>query len=447
MADAPELRQAAIERALDSGALKQVRRTLHSLHPAEIALLLEAVPPGKRELVWELVDPEDDGEVLLHVNEELRRRLIRGMEPEELVAATADLELDDLADLITELPETVTQRILRAMDQQDRQRLETVLSYSDDSAGGLMNPHTVTVRPDVTLEVVFRYLRLRGVLPSHTDALVVVDRYDRYLGQLPLATLLANDPERQVAEVMDRDAEPLPVTLSAGEVAKLFANRDLVSAPVVDEARRLVGRVTVDDVVDVMREEAQQSLMGMAGVSVEEDMFAPTWQKARHRWPWLGINLVTAFIASRVIGAFEDTIVQLVALAALLPIVAAVAGNTGNQTIALIVRAVAVGQLTGANMLRLLRKELMVSVVNGLIWGAVVAGFAYVFYGRATLSVVIGAAMMANIVLAATIGVLIPMALRRLGRDPAVGSSVMLTAATDSIGFFIFLGLATVFLL
>lgn len=436
----------SLRAALEAGTLRNVRRMLHSLHPAEVASLLESLPPAEREIVWELVDPEDDGEVLLHVNDEVRSGLIRGMDAEELLAATEDMDIDDLADLFADLPEAVTRKMVQGMDQQNRERLHAVLSYGEDTAGGLMNIDTVTVRPDVTLEVVLRYLRMREELPDNTDVLFVVNRYGRLLGTLPLTRVLIGSSDSPVSDTMNREINGIPAETSAREVAKLFEDRDLVSAPVVDNNNVLLGRITIDDVVDVIRDEAEHSIMSMAGLDEEEDLFAPVWKKAMRRWPWLGLNLFTAFIASRVVGAFEGAITQLVALAALMPIVAAIGGNTGNQTIALIIRAIALDQLNSGNARRLLTKELGVSVMNGLLWGLVVAGFAFVFYQSPALSAVIGVAMMLNIIIAALAGVFIPLLLKRAGRDPAMGSTIFLTATTDSMGFFIFLGLAAIFL-
>lgn len=436
----------AFSEALEGGALQQVPKMLNALHPAEIAHLLESLPPPERNILWELVDPEDDGEVLLHVNDEVREGLIRTMETKELVAATEGMDVDDLADLLRDLPDTVIGEVLHSMDAQHRRRLEAVLAYPEDTAGGLMNTDTITVRADVTLDVVLRYLRLRGELPELTDSLIVVNRFDRYLGILPLTELLTREPDLTVAEVMDISVSAIDANLSAIEVAKIFEDRDLVSAAVVDENGALLGRITIDDVVDVIRAEARHSLMGMAGLQEEEDLFAPIWKKAQNRWPWLAINLMTAFIASRVVGAFEHTIVQLVALAALMPIIASVGGNTGSQTIALIVRALALGQVMPGNAVRLLRKEAGVSLLNGVIWGAVVSLFAYMVYHDVRLSAVMGGALLLNLLIAALAGVLIPLTLRGLGRDPAFGSSILLTATTDSMGFLVFLGLATLFL-
>ncbi|HWP94464.1 MAG TPA: magnesium transporter [Gammaproteobacteria bacterium] len=433
--------------ALESGTLRHVRRMLNSMHPAEIASLLESLPPPEREIVWELVDPDDDGEVLLHVNDEVRSGLIRGMDAEELLAATDGLEIDDLADLFADLPETVTRQLLRSMDQQNRERLQAVLSYPEDTAGGLMNVDTVTVRPDVTLDVVLRYLRMRDDMPQDTDTLFVVNRYGRLLGTLRITKLLTSDPDLTVADVMDRDVEGIPADTPAAEVAKLFEDRDLVSAPVVDEKGVLLGRITIDDVVDVIREQADHTVLSLSGLDEEEDIFAGVWRTVRNRSHWIAINLVTAFIASRVIGLFEGSIERLVALASLMPIIAGIGGNTGNQTVTLIVRALALGRISRENARELFLREIGVSLVNGVIWGSLLGVVTFALYGNPALGVVMMAAMVLNLLLAACAGVFIPLIRQRLGRDPAQGSSVMITAITDTGGFFIFLGLATLFLL
>jgi magnesium transporter len=433
--------------ALDSGRLQRVQRLLHSLPTAEIALLLESMPIGERQVVWGLVDPEDRGEVLVHVAEEVRDGLIREMPIEELVAATEGLEVDDLADLIEDLPETVTQRLLHSMDREDRQRLEAVLSYPPDSAGGLMNTDTVTVRPDVTIDVVLRYLRLRGSLPEHTDALFVVDRTGRYLGVVSVNRLLTLDPELVIASAMDTEVRPIGVNASAAEVAKQFENLDLVSAPVVDEQGILVGRITVDDVVDVIRDQAEHSLMSMAGLDEEEDMFAPVTASARRRAVWLGINLITAFIAARVVGIFEASIEEVVALAVLMPVVASMGGIGGSQTLTLMVRSMALGQVGRSNARELFLKELAVGLINGLLWAAVVAGITLFWFKSAKLALVIGLAMLINQINGALTGFWLPLLLKRLGVDPALAGSVVLTTFTDVVGFLALLGLGTLILL
>jgi magnesium transporter len=436
-----------LRRALEHGTLQNVQRMLTALHPAEIADLLESLPLEERHLVWELVDPENDGEVLLHVNDEVRAGLIHQMETEELVAATEGMDLDDLADLLQDLPKAVSGELLRSMDLQNRQRLEAVLSYPEDSAGGLMNTDPISVRADVTLDVVLRYLRWRGTIPQQTDSLIVLGRDNRYLGVLPLSLLLTNDLESTVAEVMVTDVEGIPATLPAIEVATLFEQRDLISAPVVDESGMVLGRITIDDVVDVIRDEAEHSIMRMAGLDEEDDMFAPVVISARRRAVWLGINLVTAFIAAWVIGMFEATIQEIVALAVLMPIVASMGGIAGSQTLTLIVRGLALGHVEPGNARVLLAKELAVGTLNGLLWAAVIATLAYIWFGSLAIGGIIALAILINLISAALAGVLLPLLLRNLGIDPALAGSVVLTTVTDVVGFLAFLGLATLLLI
>lgn len=433
--------------ALDEGRLDEARETLSELHPADIARLLEGTPPEQRHALWALVPADRDGEVLLEVAEAVRADLIREMDNRELVTAARALDIDEIADLIPDLSEDVIAEILFAMDKQDRQRLDAVLSYAEDTAGGLMSVDTVTVRENINVEVVLRYLRQRGELPEHTNSLFVVDRSDRLIGVLSLSRLLTADPRQRVSEVMEREVIRFPATAPDHEVADAFERYNLVTAPVVDENDRLLGRITVDDVVDVIREEADREILSLAGLHEEEDLFASVWQAVRNRWQWLAINLVTAFIASRVIGLFESSIERLVALAALMPIVAGIGGNSGNQTITMIVRALALGQIKLANARKLFAKEIGVSMINGLMWGGLLGVISYVLYGNIALAIVMSAAMTLNLILAAVAGVVIPLIRHKFGWDPAVGSSVMITAITDSGGFFIFLGLATLFLL
>lgn len=442
-----ELRVRRLRAALDSGRWAPVKRLLASLNPAEVASLLASLPERERDLVWEMVDPEDDGEVLLHLPEDVREGLIRQMDTAELVAAAEELDIDDLADFVDSLPETVTRQVMRALSDADRARLEAVLVHDPDTAGGLMNTDTVTVRPDVSLEVVMRYLRMRGELPAHTDALFVVDRYGAYLGCLPLDRILTRDPEDIVSAVMDREIEALAVTLPARDVAQKFESSDLVSAPVVSSNGKLIGRITVDDVVDVIRADAEHNLLSMAGVDEDEDLFAPVRRAARRRALWLGINLCTAFLAARVVGLFEASIEQVVALAVLMPIVASMGGIAANQIVALMVRGIALGQVGAGNTAALLRKELLVSLINGLLWGSTVAAVTFWWFESPALSLVIGLALALNLLLAATAGLLVPLLLRRLGLDPALAGSVIVTTITDTMGFFLFLGLGTLILL
>jgi magnesium transporter len=435
-----------LKRALDEGTMRQVHRVVNSMHPAEVASLLESLPQTQRDVVWDLVDPELEGDVLVELNEEVRAGLIREMDTDELVAAAEGLEVDDLADLLRDLPENVNQQVLRSMDSQDRERLNAVLGFEDDTAGGLMNTDTVSVRPDVALETVLRYLRMRGDIPEKTDALFVVNRHDRYLGLLPLTRLLTEDPERTVGEVMDTGVDGIPPDTPASEVASLFQDRDLVSAAVIAADGRLLGRITVDDVVDVIRDEAEHSVMSMAGLDDDADMFAPVVPSARRRGIWLGINLMTAFLAAWVVGLFEATIQQIVALAVLMPIVASMGGVAATQTMTLIVRGLALGQIERANARWLLTKEIAVALLNGLAWASVVALVALAWFHQWRIAAVIFAAMVVNLLAAALAGVTVPLALKRYGVDPAVAGGVIVTTVTDVIGFASLLGLGTLML-
>jgi magnesium transporter len=441
-----DARLAALREALDAGTLRPAQRMVSAMHPAEIALLLESVPSRQREVVWSMVDPELEGDVLVELNESVRQELIDEMETEELVAAAEGLELDDLADLVGDLPETVTLQVLRSMDQRDRERLRKVLSWPEDSAGGLMNTDTVSVRPDVTLEVVLRYLRMRGELPPRTDSLFVVDRDDRYLGTIALTRIITGDPEDIVGESLDTEAARIEPELAAHDVAQIFQERDLVSAAVVSSEGHLLGRITVDDVVDVIREEAEHSVRSMAGLQDEEDLFADIIPSTRRRLFWLGINLVTAFLAAAVVKTFEGTIEKVAALAALMPIVASMGGIAGTQTVTLIIRGLALGQVQWSNARWLLFKEIAVGGLNGLLWAIVVGAVTVFWFDTWQIALIIAAAMLVNLLAAAAVGVIVPMALRRLDIDPALSAGVILTTFTDCIGFATLLGLGALFL-
>jgi len=432
--------------ALHSGAADNVRQLLSGLHPAEIGDLLESLPHGPRELLWELVPSEEQGEVLVEVNDEVRSGLIDEMETHELVQATGGLDTDDLADLLHDLPGTVIHELLRSMDKQNRQRLEAALSYPEDTAGGLMDLDVVTVRANVSLDVVLRYLRLRGEIPELTDSLFVVNRFDHFQGLLPLSTLLTSDPDASVAEVMDRDIEGILATMKSADVARLFQDHDLVSAPVIDENNKLLGRITVDDVVDVIRDEADHNIMSMAGLDEEDDIFAPVITSARRRAVWLGLNLATAFLASWVIGLFEATLDKVVALAVLMPIVASMGGIAGSQTLTIMIRGLALGQVGPSNARSLMLKEIQVSIMNGLIWSMVVALIAMTWFQSTDIGLIIGAALIINLAFAALAGFAIPLALKRVGVDPALAGTVLLTTVTDVVGFVAFLGLGTWYL-
>jgi len=433
--------------ALEADDLARAQQILSDLHPADIAQVLEGLPLERRETVWKGIAVGKMGEVLLELPESIRSELFAVLDDQTVVAAVRDLDTDDIADLIPDLSDGLIAEILFALDKQDRQRLDTALSFADDTAGGLMNLDVVTVRENITVEVVLRYLRRRGELPEHTNNLFVVNRADRLLAVLPLAKLLTTDAKQRVAQIMEREFIKFATQASDREVADAFERYNLVSAPVVDEGNRLLGRITVDDAVDVIREEADREILQLAGLRESEDLFATVWQTVRNRWPWIAINLITAFIASRVVGLFEGTIERLVALASLMPIVAGFGGNTGNQTITMIVRALALGRISDVNARALFAKEIGVSLLNGIVWGGLLGVIAYLLYSSVSLGVVMTAAVTLNLMLAASAGVLIPLVRHRLGRDPAQGSSVMITAITDSGGFFIFLGLATLVLL
>ncbi|HSR65733.1 MAG TPA: magnesium transporter [Xanthomonadaceae bacterium] len=433
--------------ALDSGRLGPVRRLVNSLAPAEIGNLLESLPPAQRTVVWGLVDPEDDGEVLLHVGDEVREGLLADMDPDEIVAAVEDLDIDDLADLVEDLPDTVLDEVLKSMDRDNRERLEQVLSYDEGTAGRLMNPDVVTVRTDTTVDVVLRYLRLRGELPDHTDHLYVVSRRHQYLGRIALQALLTSEPSTPVNRLIDDDQPAIGVEESEGGVARQFSDHDWISAPVVDDNNILLGRITIDDVVDIIREQAEHQALGAAGLDEDEDLFSPVKRATRRRLLWLTINLATAFIAASVVKEFQGTISQIVALAVLMPIVAGMGGNAGTQVLALCVRGLALGQLGATNMRVLIWKEIRVALLNGLALGLILGLIVWAWFGEWPLAAVIASALTINLLSAALAGVLVPMTLKRMGFDPALAGSVILTTVTDVMGFFSFLGLATLILL
>ena len=437
----------AITESLNSGAMLKVKLILNGLHPAEIARLLESSPTRQRRLIWEMLDHRNDGEVLLEVGDEVRNNLMESMDEKSLLAATAGLEVDDLADLLDELPETVVKQALEGMDYQYRTRLEGVMNYDEDTAGGLMNTDTITIRPDVTLDVVLKYLRLRQEIPKNTDNIIVVDRYNHYLGTLLVTNLLCAEPENTVAESMNKNYISIRSDAIASDVVNIFEDRDLVSAPVVDKNNILLGRITIDDVVDVIREESESAVLNMAGLTDEEDIFAPILPSARRRAIWLGVNLITALIASGVISLFQDTIERVVALAVLMPIVASMGGVAGSQTLTLVIRGIALGNISSANSKSLLIKEIAVGLLNSLLWASVIGVLSSYWFDNYLIGVVIGIAMIANLGFAALSGVLIPIALKKIGVDPALGGGVILTTITDVIGFASFLTLGTIFLL
>lgn len=440
-------RHQLVETLVHKQHVAELQRRLDEMHSADIAYILEALPLEERLFLWDLVKTERDGDILLEVSDPVRESLIEAMDPEELVAATEQLDTDEIADLVPNLPQEVIDDVFLSLDVEERERLRAAMSYEEDAVGALMDFDMVTVRDNVTLEVVLRYLRLFDELPDHTDQLFVVDRKEILQGALLLRHMLVADPEATVGAVMVPAALTLHPEDKADSAAQAFERYELVSAPVVDGDSRLVGRVTVAAVLDYVREEAEAERLSQGGLREGEDIYAPVLDSVRNRWAWLAINLVTAFISSRVIGAFEGSIEKLVALAALMPIVAGIGGNSGNQTITMIVRAIALGHVQPDKAQKLLVKELAVSLFNGLLWGGLLGVLAWWLYHSVALGVVMTAAMTLNLLLAATVGVAVPLTMQRLGRDPAVGASVMITAVTDSGGFLIFLGLATVFLL
>ena len=425
----------------------ELQTLLDDLHPADVADLLEALPIEDRLNLWEFVKADRDGEILLEVSDAVRQTLIADMDSKELLAAAEQLDTDELADLAPDLPKDVLQDLLESLNTQNRERLQSTLSYPDDAVGALMDFDIVTIREDITLEVALRYLRRLGKLPELTDKLFVVDRADTLLGVLPLKRMVVSDLNANVVDVMAIDAVFFHPEDIADEAATAFERYDLVTAPVVDANNKLVGRITVDEVMDYIRDESDSDRLSMAGLREEEDFFASIWKSVQNRWAWLAINLVTALVASRVIGLFEGSIQKIVALAALMPIVAGIGGNSGNQTITMIVRGLALGQIASHNMQSLIKKELGVALMNGLFWGGMLGLIAFALYGNYKLGLVMMAAMTLNLLLAAVMGVMVPLLMTKFGRDPAVGSSVLITAVTDSGGFFIFLGLATIFLI
>jgi len=442
--NSPESKLQTISEAIEAGSTKQVARVINKgLSPSDIAHLIESSPPKQRALIWRLLDQGLKGEVLQYLGEDVQSRFLSKLNTQEVISVTEDLDTDDLADILQQLPQTVILDVLDSMDTQDRQRVERVLSYDEDTAGGLMNTDAVTIRAEITIEVVLRYLRRHKVLPEMTDKLLVVSRRGALIGSLPLTKMLVSSPYATVREVMETDIVTIDVNMLDSEVAKLFERQDLVSAPVINGENILLGRITIDDVVDVIREDADHSLMSMAGLDEDEDTFAPINKTAKRRAVWLGINLITAFIASAVIGLFEDTIQQVVALAVLMPIVASMGGIAGSQTLTLVIRAMAVGQISRNNLSWLLNREFFVGLLNGILWSIVVASASIFWFEDTTIGIVIATAMIINLVVAAIAGTILPIFLKSRNIDPALAGGVILTTITDVVGFLSFLGLAT----
>lgn len=436
----------ALAENISDGSLSAAQRIMLAMHPAEIADALEALPPARRRILWDVIDTEIEGEILMEVGDEVRESLVRDMDAEELRAATEQLDLDDLADFVQSLPEHLTAEMLAGMGRQDRARLDQVLAYPEESAGGLMNLDVITVRGDVTLDVVLRYLRRRGDMPRQTDRLWVTDRYGRYLGELSLRVILTNPPETLVSDVSERKIEPFNVLASQTDVSRAFEDFNLVSAPVVDDDNKLIGRVTIDDVVDVIREEAEQSVMSMAGLNQEDDIFAPVLKSARKRALWLGVNLLTALMASWVIAQFEGTLERIVTLAVLMSVVPSMGGIAGSQTLTLVIRGQALNQINKRNLRDLLTREVAIGFLNGILWATIVAALVWLWFGDVQIGMIIGIALIINMATAAYAGAMLPLFLRKIGVDPALAGGVALTTITDVVGLVAFLGLATLLL-
>jgi magnesium transporter len=417
---------------------------LENMHASEIAHSLESLPPKERKLLWSMVEIKDEGEIISELNDEIQQELIAEISTDELIKIIGDLELDEIVDILQALPERTTENILAAMSNRDRQRIKEALTYPEDSAGGLMNTDVISVRPKHNLEVVMRYLRAQKELPKNTDQIFVVSRENKYLGSLPVSTIIVSEPTMNVRELMETKTQPLLVDLSDKDISRLFEQNDWVSAPVVDEDLNLIGRITIDDVVDVIREDADQNFLGMAGIA--EDTFAAPARAARSRILWLAINLMTAFIASMTISLFKATIDEIVYLAILMPIVASMGGVAATQTLTIVIRGLTLQQINQSNINWLFKRELAVSIVNGILLSILVGAITYLWFEEIIISILICIAMMANLICSAIAGIFIPIILRKFNQDPAIAGSVVVTTVTDVIGFFSFLGLATIFL-
>ncbi|HIG35958.1 MAG TPA: magnesium transporter [Gammaproteobacteria bacterium] len=433
---------------LERDQITSIQQTLTSLHPSEIARLLESLTPGKRKIIWQLVDQDDEGDVLKELVEDVRQNLIGEMDATELIAATQDMELDDLADLLVDLPETVTEQVITALDRQDQIRLESVMSYDEDTAGGLTNPRIISVRRGITIEVLMRYLKRLNKLPEHTNYIYIVNRNDEYLGAVKLFDLFLEDKNKPIETIMDESVKAMLADVDVKQVAIDFQNLDLISMPVIDEKNRLLGQITVDDVVDVIQDQVNSEIFNMAGLDDEDDIFAPVILSTKRRAVWLGMNLITAFVVAGAIGLFQEILQQIVILAVLMPIVASMGGVAGNQTLILVIRGIAMGKIQRSNARKLLVKESSVALLNGLTWSIVVSVLAVVLFQTTwEIGLIVGAAMLLNIFASAIAGVAIPFLLKKMGIDPALAGGVLMITLTDVLGFVTFLGLATLFLL
>jgi magnesium transporter len=435
-----------VSEALDQGRFVFVRRQLQDMEPEDIAQLLEASPRKSRDVLWQLTDPEDYGDILDELSEDVKDDVVAKMAPETLAEATEGMDTDDIAYVLRSLPDDVSRGVLAQMDTADRLRVETALSYPEDTAGGLMNTDVTTIRGDVEVDVILRYLRIKGELPETTDTLYVVDQENRLIGNLSLTTLVTSQPDQQVIDIMDDADEAITVDTKDSDVASLFERRNWVSAPVINDKQTLVGRITIDDVVDVIREDAEHSMMSMAGMDDDEDTFAPVIKSARRRSVWLGVNVLAALTAASVSNMFESTLEQMAAIAVLMTIVPSMGGVAGNQTVALVIRGLALGHIGDSNRKELLRKEAAIGFLNGILWALILGGIVVLWKEDLTLGLIMSGAMLTNLFIAGIAGVSIPIILKKMDIDPALAGGMALTTITDVIGLLVFLGLATVFL-
>ncbi len=444
----PGKKLTAVIKDLEKDRANSVKNTLSSLSPYEIARLLESIEPRTREILWQLVDQDDEGEVLKELVDDVRQNIIDEMDAEELIAATQDMELDDLADILNDLPNQITDQVIKALDQEDQVRLESVISYEEDTAGGLTNPNILSIRRGISINGLIRYLRSMEKLPINTNYIYVINRNNEYLGSVKLLDLFTDNRDMPIEEIMDQSVKPINANVKANQVTIEFQNLDLISAPVVDASNRLLGEITVDDVVDVIQDQANSEIFNMAGLDDEDDIFAPVFLSSKRRAVWLGANLVTAFIVASAVSLFQETLDQIVILAVLMPIVASMGGVAGNQTLILVIRGVAMGRIQSSNALRLLSREFLVALVNGVFWSIIVSILAVLFFSTTwNIGFIVGASMLINILASSIAGVSIPFLLKRLGIDPALASGVLMVTLTDVLGFITFLGLATLLLL
>ena len=432
---------------LEKDKATNIQNTLSSLNPSEIARLLESLTQRERNVLWQMVDQEDEGEILKELIEEVRQNLISQMNASELIAATQDMELDDLADILSDLPNQITDQVIKALDKQDQNRLESVISYDENTAGGLTNPKIISIRRGVNIDGLMKYLRNMHALPENTNYIYVINRDNQYIGAVKLVDLFTQSKEMPIEEIMDSNVKAIHADVLAEEVAIEFQDLDLISAPVTDSNNRLLGQITIDDVVDVIQDQVNSEMFNMAGLDDEDDMFAPIFISSKRRAVWLGANLVAAFIVATAVSLFQETLDQIVILAVLMPIVASMGGVAGNQTLILVIRGIAMGKIQKSNAMKLLNKEALVALLNGFIWSIVVSIFAVILFNtKWEIGIIVGLSMLINIIASAIAGVSIPFFLKRIGIDPALAGGVMMTTLTDVLGFITFLGLATLFL-